>query len=375
MLFFKPKKYLGIDIGTSSIKLVELKKEGDKIALNTYGQLKIINAKEDAGKIDIMHIPEKQFSDMLSRLMIASKTTAKDAVFSIPVFSSFVTLIDLPLMSAKELAEAIPFEARKYIPVPIEEVEFSYSVVEKMSGAATPAAPLVTGVAVEGIAVEVSLPGQGLPDKMQVLLIAVPNEIISRYKNIAKNAGLSANLEIETFSVVRSLIKKGIDDKGVVVIVDIGAKSTEICVVDNGLLRLSHNFEASGMNITKMIVQNLNISPEEAEELKIKQGLTIANKAALDGILPLIDMIIFEIERTVANYQQRTGRRAQKVILSGGSATLPGIVDYITNHTGLIVTVADPFAKISASPVLSPILRDIGPTFSVAVGLAERNLL
>lgn len=374
---FKPKKYLGIDIGTSSIKLVELKEEGGKIILNTYGELKISESDADNKlKMDILHMSDKQLADMLRQLIIATKASAKDAIFSIPVFSSFITLMDLPVMSDKELQESIPFEAKKYIPVPINEVQFSWSIIEKPAGkidssknknpqgssAINPSGPLSS---------------VGLVGKMQILIVAVPNEIMAKYKNIAKLAGLNAGFEIETFSIARSLVKGGVDSSGVVAIVDVGAKSTEICVVDNGLLRMSHNFETSGINITKALSQSLNLNFDQAEEFKTKKGIKLfaSEKSAMDSILPLIDMIIFEIERININYQQRSGKRVQKIILSGGTANLPGLVDYVSNHMGLAVSVADPFSRISSSPVLGQILRDAGPTFSVAVGLAERNLV
>lgn len=372
MLFFKPNKYIGIDIGTGSVKLVELKKDGDNISLSTYGELKIAGSKEGgdkADKADILHMPEKQFSELLKQLLIASKTTAKNAVFSIPVFSAFITLIDFPLLSDKELASSIPFEARKYIPVPVNEVQFSWSVVEKP--ASHPGgAPVAPNPAIPaGIA-------SASANKMQVLLVAVPNEIITKYKNIAKSIGIEAEFEIETFSITRSLIKKGINDKETVIIADIGSKSTEICLIDNGLLRLSHDFETSGSSITKALSSGMNLDTEKAEEMKIKQGMSsVSERKIIDSIMPLIDMIIFEIERTASNYQQKTGRKTQRVILSGGTANLPGLVDYLSNHLGMVVSVADPFFGLSASQVLTPILRDIGPSFSVAVGLAERNLV
>lgn len=345
--------------------------------LNTYGELKIAESKDEkTGKIDILHIPEKQISDMLHQLMIATKATAKDAVFSIPVFSSFVTLIDMPMMSLKELAGSIEFEARKYVPIPTNEVQFSWSVVEKPD---------------ENIAQKTnnqekfqmpfagnSFPQAGLKsDSMQVLLVAVPNDVVAKYKSIAKRIGINADLEIETFSIARSLIKKGIDDGGVVIIVDIGGRSTEICVVDRGLLRLSHNFEASGASITKAISISANINIKSAEEFKMKKGLklSVPEKPILDSMLPLIDMIVFEIERTNINYQQRTGRKAQKIILAGGTSSLPGLVDYLSNQLGIMVAIADPFSNLSSPAILSKTLREIGPTFSVAVGLAERNLV
>lgn len=373
---FKPKKYLGIDIGTSSIKLVELKEEGGKIVLNTYGELKISDGNMDGKrKIDILHMSEKQLADMLRQLMIAAKTNAKDAFFSIPVFSSFITLMDLPVMSDKELQESIPFEAKKYIPVPINEVQFSWSIIEKPA-LKDDVSKTKTSQGSSSMNLASPLPSISSADKMQILIVAVPNEVVTKYKNIAKLVGLNASFEIETFSIARSLVKKEVDS-GVAAIVDIGAKSTEICVVDKGLLRMSHNFEASGINITKALSQSLNFSFDQAEEFKAKKGikLSASEKPAMDSILPLIDMIIFEIERINMSYQQRSGKRVQKIILSGGTANLPGLVDYVSNHVGLIVSIADPFSRISFSPVLGRVLRDIGPTFSVAVGLAERNLI
>lgn len=373
-LFFKPKKYLGIDIGTNSIKLVELKKEGDKIALNTYGELRIVgkeNGEQGGGAIDIMHVPEKQLIDMLRQLVVATRATAKDAVFSLPVFSTFITLIDLPMMDEKEIASSIQFEAKKYIPVPMEEVQFSWSVIDR---------PNVAPGMMPSRDTSSPLPSSqmaGPASRIQVLIVAVPNEIIAKYKNIAKGAGLNAAFEIETFSIVRSLARKGVDDKGVSVIVDIGFKSTEICLIDNGLLRLSHNFETSGASFTRALSTAMNIGFKSAEDLKLQRGLkfSMSEKSAMDSLLPLIDMIVFEIERTMINYQQRTGKRAQKVILSGGTANMPGLVDYLSNHLGVVVTVADPFSSVVFNASLNKILRDVGPTFSVAIGLAKKNLV
>lgn len=351
--------------------MAEIKKDGDKLMLNNYGELRIIDSMNiKTGKVDISRLSDKELIDMIRQLLTATRTNAKNAIFSIPIFSSFVTLIDMPLISEKELVEAIPFEARKYIPVPADEVQFNWSIVEKSAQQSnalkSPDSPASKGVL------------SGASNKIQVLLVAVPKEIINRYKNIAKSVGLIAEFEVEAFSAARSLIKKGIDDKGVLIIADIGAKSTDICVVDGGLLRMSHNFESSGSNITKALSEGVKLSLEKAEEFKIKKGIKLASseKSALDSILPLIDMIIFEIQRIDMNYRQRTdGRKVQKIILSGGSANLPGLVDYISNHLGIAVTIADPFSELSVSSVLSQTLREIGPTFSVAVGLAERNLV
>lgn len=358
MLFFKPHKYLGIDIGTSSIKLVELKKEGNEIVLNTYGALKLSEGQKDAEKenTDILRLSDKQLSDLLRQLLFASRATAKDAVFSVPVFASFVTLIDLPQMSEREIAASLPYEARKYIPVPISEVQFNWSVLKPYE---------LTG----------GQPGP-MADKMQVLIAAVPKDVIAKYKNIAQGAGLKAEFEIETFSMTRALARIDMG-QGAVIVADIGAKSTEICVIDEGLLRLSHNFETSGSNITQALSGALNLDLEKAEEMKMQKGIksALAEKSAQDAILPLLDMIVFEIDRTNLNYQQRTGRRAQKIILSGGTANLPGFVDYLSNHLGIAVTIANPFSKISTPPVLDHVLREIGPSLIVAVGLAKRNLV
>ncbi|KKQ39002.1 MAG: Type IV pilus assembly protein PilM [Candidatus Moranbacteria bacterium GW2011_GWF2_37_7] len=350
---------------------MELKKDGDRVTLNNYGELKIVDFMNvKTGKVDISRLSDKELIDMIRQLLVATRTNIKNAIFSIPIFSSFVTLIDLPPMSDKELAESIPFEARKYIPVPTNEVQFSWSIIEGFRQQSSSQA-LANLPASKGTSSEIT-------SRVQVLLVAVPNEIINRYKNIAKSAGLIAEFEVEAFSVVRSLIKKGIEDKGVVIIADIGAKSTDICVVDNGFLRMSHNFETSGSSITKALSESAGLNQEKAEEFKIKKGIKLASseKLALDSILPLIDMIIFEIQRIDTGYQRRTsGRKVQKIILSGGSANLPGLVDYISNQLGIVVTIADPFSKLSASSILNQTLREIGPTFSVAVGLAERNLI
>lgn len=340
--------------------------------LNTYGSLKIENGESGKGKdIDIARIPEKQLIDMLRQLIVATRSSAKDAVFSLPVFSTFITLIDLPFMSDKELASSIPFEAKKYIPVPLEEVQFNWSIIEKISG------PYGDGQPQNSAPLSPPTQIQALGGKIQVLFVAVPNDLIARYKNIAKSVGLKGTFEIETFSLVRALSLKGDSGKGVSVVVDMGFKSTEICLIDNGLLRLSHNFEVSGESITKAIQAVLNLDYGGAEDFKLKKGLKApaSEKSAVDAILSLINTIVFEMEKTIMNYQQMTGRKAQKIILSGGTANMPGLVDYLSNYLGIAVTVANPFSEISHSPALSQNLREVGPSFSVAIGLAKKNLV
>lgn len=354
MSLFKKKapSHLGIDIGTSSLKIVELTREKEYLRLLTYGEFRMPGSKQKENIIykSSLELEDKELANILKDLIRASQVESREATFSVSVFSSFFTLIDLPMMSEKELAQAISFQARKYIPVPISEVVLDWSIVEnKKSGDQSSA--------------------------IQVILVAVPKEVVNKYARIAEMADIQLKaLEMETFSLARALIKK--NEKNITLIVDLGAGNTNVCIVDGGIVRVNHNFDIAGRDLTKALSRSLNLDWLRAEEIKKELGLKIREgEISINQILtPLLDNMASEIQRILNLYHRRHGKRVEKIILAGGEAGLPGIVDYFVEKFSKEVEVADPFSQIAYPAVLTETIKEIGPAFSVAIGLARRGV-
>ncbi|MHC4398009.1 MAG: pilus assembly protein PilM [Planctomycetota bacterium] len=164
-------------------------------------------------------------------------------------------------------------------------------------------------------------------------------------------------------------------DSSPVCIVDMGAKSSDIVIVDGGFVRASHNFDTAGFHISDALARTMKVSLQRAETIKHQRGLNLSagEKDILQVITPLLDLIVIEVQQIVADYAQNKGRNIEKVVLSGGSARLPGLADYLTKSLNLSVLVATPFSRLEYPPALEQTLKEIGPSFAVAIGLAMRG--
>jgi len=210
--------------------------------------------------------------------------------------------------------------------------------------------------------------------KQQILLVSVPNEIISRYKNIFKAAGLNlVALEIEGLSVARILTSNIAEDT---LIVDIGSRSTSIYIAQNGNLKFAGQTDFAGGSLTQTISAGLNIRIRRAEDLKKMRGLSgTGGEYELSTLMmPLLDVIINEAVRVKNNFEKNYNEKVASVILSGGGANLLGIEKYFEDQIGLPTKKADPFSKITYPPEMEPIIKDLGPHFVVALGLGVKQV-
>jgi len=346
-------KFLGIDIGTTSIKAIELGREGGVIKLSSYGVLENYGHLErinDAIQTSSLKIMDEMTAEMLKRLIADIKPSTKHAVLSVPVFSSFVTLMELPEMSQKEINQAIPYEARQYVPIPLTEVALDWMLLGQA-------------------------PGNTGAKKNQVLLIAVPQEILSKYHRIAELAGLRvAALELETISLTRAVIGQ---DPTTLVLVDIGARATNISIVDEGYVRMTRSIDTAGGDMTLIVSHGLNVSPFRAEEFKKTRGIAVrAGEEELAGLLrPTVDLLVSEVQKLSDLYLEKAKRETHKIVLSGGGSLLPGLVDYFTQELKRETVVGNPFSSTKYDTMLEPILRELGPSLAVSVGLAMRELM
>jgi type IV pilus assembly protein PilM len=286
---------------------------------------------------------------LLKLLLEQAKFGTTNAIASLPAFTSFVTLLEFPVMEESETAKALQFQVRQHIPLPLSEVTLDWFKV-----------------------------GEKRDDRgnlrQQILLISVPNDQIAKYKKIFKAAGLNLiALEIESLSLTRILI----DDPKPTIIVDIGARSTNIAVAEQGNLRMNSQTDFASGALTQAIAGGLNISTLRAEDLKKRQGLLRRNAEndLSTLMLPFVDAILSEVVRVKINYEREYNSSIAHVILAGGGAKLPGLEKYAEKQLGVTVAKGAPFRKVEYPLALEPLVADLGPTLSVALGLGIRQFV
>lgn len=347
-----PPRILGIDIGTASIKAVQLAREGGAITLGTYGILENyahLERVNEAIQTSSLKMIDELTVELGRQLLDAMRPTTKQVIFSIPVFSAFVTAIELPKMTGKELEAAIPFEAKRYVPIPIDEVSLDW--------------------------MDLGVPPSGDQRKSQILLVAVPQDTLGKYQRIAERLGLTLRgVELEPIALTRAILDQ---DKSVVLTVDIGARTSTISVVDAGYVRMTKSIDTGGGDITQVIANSLNVSPRSAEETKRTKGLLAGPGSEVYAgiVLPLLGFIATEAKKVGEQYTEKTHREVQRIVLSGGTASILGIEDFFQKEIEKPVVRANPFTSVVHDPIFEPILKDLGPSLAIAVGLSLRELL
>ncbi|MDP3792107.1 MAG: type IV pilus assembly protein PilM [bacterium] len=350
------KSRLGLDIGTSSIKIVELEKKGGRFELINYGSFELLGSsslvQQNKSNQSILKLPDQEITIGIQELIKKANFKSVDVVASIPSFSTFATVIEMPYISNEDLARALPFEAKKYIPIPLNEVVLDWSIV---------------GVVDNQSSV------QSKPSNVEIFLAAVPKDETARYRNIIKNAGLKLKaIELENSALIRALLG---NDLSPTAIVNIGGRSTSIIIVNRGYERVSHNYEVGGFEITKSIAQSLSVSLEKAEELKKKFGLTKGTDNIIsDSMISLMNMIVFEAQKTISNYEETKNEKIANIVLVGGLANMPGFVEYFKDKLGRTVVFGNSFSRLIHQPELHPITPELNNVFSVAIGLAMREI-
>ncbi len=213
-------------------------------------------------------------------------------------------------------------------------------------------------------------------------MVAIPNDIVSQYREIAHLANLNLRiLESEVFALARASIKN-VKEKKVIGLIDIGARSTTCSVVEEGVLKISHSFNTAGNQLTEIIARSLNIDYNKAEEIKKKHGLITPPAGDLPKgdnnvrkiLIPLIDSILEEIKKAFRNFYLKEGKEIEKIVLAGGLVSMPGLKEYFSTELKKELDVANPFSNIACPAILANTLKEIGPNYTVAMGLAMKGL-
>lgn len=367
---------LGIDIGSSAVKIVELRKRNGQAVLETYGELSLgPYAGLTVGQA--AQLPADKIAAAVGDLMKEKEVniTTKKCGLSIPFASSLMSVVEMPDVGPQKLATMVPLEARKYIPVPIQEVMLDWSVIPREGNAAEEVEPML-GEIPEGRFVdrtaELEAGYNALKKKVDVLIVAIHNDTIARYQDIVARAELEAGFfEIEVFSTMRSVLDEPLKP---VLVMDMGAASTKLYILERGLVRTSHTINRGAQDITAALASSLDLPAEKAEILKREQGLLGTDKSVTDVSSLILDYIWSEANTTLLSYEKKYNKPVAKVLMVGGGASLKGILEVAKTNFKMPVELGLPFNKVSAPAFLENILRETGPEFAVAIGLALRKL-
>ena len=357
-----PDSAVGIDIGTSSIKLVELKRSGGKAILETYSTLALgPYANLDVGSTTNLstEILSKALADALKEGSIATK----DAAISIPSSASLVFVLELPgTIGEKELPTIVPTEARKYIPVPVSEVSLDYWVIPQQQE---------SFYEEEGV---VEKEKDKAAMKNEVLVAAIHNETLAKYRELVTTSGLSAHiLEIEVFSAIRSTFAH---ELSAVLLVDFGASKTKLAIVEYGIVRSFHIINRGSFDITSNVSKSLSIPFQKAEDMKRDIGLTGrgTDKPASDVARLVVDYILSEAGAAISSFERKYNKPISKVIFTGAGSLLHGFHEMAQETFKVETVLGNPFDKVEVPAFITKVLAETGPEFAVALGLALRKL-
>lgn len=357
----EPVGVIGIDIGAGGVKMVELASEKSRMRLLTYGYAEQVNLENQGNLLD----DPKQAGKLITDIMKESGMKATRANASLPSHSVFHTIITIPRPASEkeDIKPMIERQVEKLLPMPIDQMVLDSIVLDKQEEKKDKKKKDHTPEA-----------QQGSSKNMRVLVSGAPKELVNKYVEVFKNTKLQlTSLETEAFALIRSLIG---NDKSRIMLVDIGYERTNISIVQDGVPFLHRSIKAGGMNVTNVIARQMGISQREAEQMKMDLAEERGGElppSLKEAMQPILHEIKYSLE-LYAQQETTPHTTVEKIIITGGSAHLPQIDSYLTEVLNINVYLGDPWARVANPTGLRPVLDEIGPRFSVAIGLAMKDL-
>lgn len=339
-------KSIGLDIGLTKIKAVSLSSQNDKFILDAF-QVTSTPAK---GMLSEAPIDEEEMAAALKKTVDNLKVNSKSVNIALFDNQVYTKVIEMPPLTDKELSLAIYWEAERHIPVALSTITLVWSVLRR------PLNPQSN-------------------EKMQVLMVGAPTTLINKYQKVLQMAGLSINsIETETLAIVRALAPNNLPPT---IIVSIGATNTSLAIIKDGILVLTYSIQTGGNAISRAIEADFGLTLSQSEEYKKTYGFskTGAGKKIGKSTEPILSSILLEIKKALAFYSQKykDGAIIQQVLLSGGTAKLPGIDLFFAENLGIETAVANPW-KIFANQQIAPEILNGSTDYTIALGLAMRDL-
>ena len=362
-IFSSGKGLVGIDIGTHSIKLVELKGTPAGWSLTKYAISEI-----PSGFIEELSSEERRavVTSALKSILSTARISTKKVATSVSGNAIIVRYVRFPRMSPSDLEKTIQFEAEPYIPFDIREVNISTHIL--------------------GDVME-----DGQP-KMETVLVGAKKELLQERLEIIEGVGLKLLIiDVDAFALENAYeIARDKERAETVMLLNLGATTSNINILEDGVSKIVRDIFIAGSSFTRAIQRNLQVEYSEAENLKKEHGLTLTGgEEELESIvakdetkvqvstimMPLIRELVGEVRRSIDYYQAQTGgeKTVARVILSGGSSRLKNLHRFLIDELGLPVDINNPFQGIDTTKIPGADWQKLAPLFAVAVGLASRR--
>jgi type IV pilus assembly protein PilM len=348
VLFGKSKGFIGLDIGTNSIKLVEIEESKGGYRLKNFG---IVDLPKDSivnGSI----VNHEGLVTAVQKLISNLKVKSRNTVASISGNPVIIKKITMPLTTDEELEESIKFEAEQYIPFDLQEVNIDFQILNVEEEKA---------------------------DQMNVMLVAAKKVMIEEYTKVLIDAGLKPIiLDVDVFALENAFeMSYQVEKNQNIALIDIGASTININITKDNISAFTRDIFLGGNQITEELQKKFSISFEEAEEMKTGGGLEGADRGESEEIIKQgCDNITSEIQKSMEFYTSTTYENISRVYLSGGCSKLPGIRESIEERLNIPVEIIDCLQNIKydGSSFDQEYIEDIIPLASVSVGLALRRL-
>lgn len=353
MMFGRAKGIIGLDIGSSSVKVVVLKKSKKGYKLQKLG----IKSLPPEAIVDGAVMNASAVAETITELVGELKLKEKEVATSVSGHSVIIKKINLPYMPAEQLAESIRFEAEQYVPFDINDVNLDFQILSKE------------------------------PDEqgnMDVLLVAAKRDLVNDYTAVVAEAGLVASIiDIDAFTLENMYeVNYEINEGEIVALVNVGAAVTTLNICQSGVSVFTRDVATGGNILTEEIQKQLNVSFEEAEALKIgkkagEESDEVIPQEVSNIINGVVDQIVGDIQKSIDFFLATAADQAiSKVYLSGGSCKIPGLARALQERINIPVELINPFNSIEFDPAeySAEYLADVGPQAAVAVGLAVRRL-
>jgi len=336
--------FFGLDIGSYSIKAVQLRKIQDKYQLVALGSAPSTpKGLASEAESDLTALAEN-----IKKLYQEAKVTTKNVISALPEDQVFTRVITLPKLSEEELTSALKWETEQYVPIPLSEVTLAHQVIGETT--------------------------QDTRQKTEVLLVAAPNRLIDKLLKVLKTAGLNpVSLETEILAMSRSLVAP---DSEATLLVDLGARATDIAIVEKGQVVFTRSISTAGEALTRAVAGALGLEAGQAEEYKKAYGV---DPGKLEGkvsqaIEPILEVIVKEMEQAIQFYQQEKEKTVKRIVLTGGTAILPEVITLLAKKLTFETQIGDPFSRVVEDSLLAKMPKNDLPFYAVAVGLAMKEI-
>ena len=341
-----PTATVGIDIGSTSVKVVEIEETERALMLRTYGELQLgpYGGKDLGASVSL---DREKKTEAIVDVIRESQVTVKHGARGIPLSYSFLTVIPVNFRDGEDPAAQVTVEAKKYVPLPLADVTLDWSELPPIKKSKT--------------------------NVHEVLIAAIENKALGEYRDILTVIGMTGEpAEIEAFSIVRALWKKS---DTTLAIIDMGAKVSKLYIARDGALERIHRVPVGGEQITKRAAELLGVSFEEAETMK--RAYNKDDEHARDiykAMTSVIEDPLREFSRLIAQYEARMGTPIGRIACAGGVATSPYFITYTKDllaHDGVVL--ANAFSKVAYPAFMEDTLAEIAPVFTVSLGAALRQ--